>query len=394
MKVIVLGCGFGGVEVASELSELSELRKRSKELDIFMVDRGTRLEYYAAHPEILSEKVTPEEISGDLNKFASRINVEFINKAVVNIDFEAKKVKTEDEGGEIPYDFLIISIGAEQTFFGIPGAEELSHSVNSLKGAIETKKALDRLDYSKKISIAVIGAGLTGVEVAGELVDYFRDRASAKIYLVEMMPRILPAFPTENIATYVSKFLSDRSVEILTGTAVQEVSEQELTFKDGSKLPYDIIIWTAGIKPNGLLEKLDIPKVKGWLKVDPYLRVEGMKNVFAVGDTVYFENEGVRSGQNVEEAERQAKVAAENIIRTIKNLSFKKKALPKKYYSLYTMKEEKLRRYRPKNTVQNPRAFISLGDDKAVMYFGGIMFKAFAYRIKKFVERRYRRRFG
>jgi NADH dehydrogenase len=370
MKVVVLGCGFGGVEVASELSEL---RKRSKELDIFMVDRGTRLEYYAAHPEILSEKVTPEEISGDLNKFASRIGVEFINEAVVNIDFDAKKVKTEDEGGDKPYDFLIISIGAEQTFFGIPGAEELSHSVNSLKGAIETKNMLDRLDYSKKISIAVIGAGLTGVEVAGELVDYFMDRASAKIYLVEMMPRILPAFPTENIATYVSKFLSDRGVEILTETAVQEVSEQELTFKDGSKLPYDIIIWTAGIKPNGLLEKLDIPKVKGWLKVDPYLRVEGMKNVFAVGDTVYFENEGVRSGQNVEEAERQAKVAAENIIRTIKG--------------------EKLRRYRAKNTIQNPRAFISLGDDKAVMYFGGIMFKAFAYRVKKFVERRYMRRF-
>jgi NADH dehydrogenase len=385
MKVVVLGCGFGGVEVASEL------RKRSKELDIFMVDRGTRLEYYASHPEILSEKVTPEEISGDLNKFASRIDAEFINEAVVNIDFEAKKVKTGDDGREIPYDFLVISIGAEQTFFGIPGAEELSHSVNTLKGAIETKNMLDRLDYSKKICIAVIGAGLTGVEVAGELVDYFRDRASAKIYLVELMPRILPAFPTENVATYVSKFLSDRGVEILTETAVQEVSEQELTFKDGSKLPYDIIIWTAGIKTNSLLEKLELPKVKGWLKVDPYLRVEGMKNVFAVGDTVYFENEGVRSGQNVEEA--QAKVAAENIIRTIKNLSFKKKALPKKYYSLYTMKGEKLRRYRPKNTVQNPRAFISLGNDKAVMYFGGIMFKAFAYRIKKFVERRYMRRF-
>ena len=377
MKVIVLGCGFGGVEVASELSKLSELRKRSKDLDIFMIDRRTRLEYQAAHPEILSGKVMAEEISGDLNKFAAKIGAEFINEAVVNIDFEAKKVKTEDEGGEIPYDFLVMSIGAEQTFFGIPGAEKLSHSVNTLKGAIETKNLLDRLDYSKEISVAVIGAGLTGVEVAGELVDYLRDssgrEASAKIYIVELMPRILPAFPTENVATYVTKFLLDRGVEILTETAVQEVSEHEITFKDGSKLRYDIIIWTAGIKPNSLLEKLELPKVKGWLKVDPYLRVEGMKDVFAIGDTVYFESGGVRAGQNVEEAERQGKVAAENIIRTIKG--------------------EKLRRYRPKNTIQNPRAFISLGDDKAVMYFGGMMFKVFAYRVKKFVERRYMKRF-
>ena len=245
----------------------------------------TRLEYLAAHPEILSGKVTPEEISGDLNKFTAKIGAEFINDTVVNIDFKAKTVKTENGGKEIPYDFLVISIGAEQTFFGIPGAEELSHSVNTLKGAVETKNALDKLDFSaKEISIAVIGAGLTGVE--------------------------------------------------------------------------------------------------------------GMKDVFAVGDTISFESEGVRSGQNAEEAERQGEVAAENIIKTIKNLSFKKKALPKKYYSLYGMKEEKLlKRYIPKNTIQNPRAFISLGSNKAVMYFRGMVIKVIAYRLKKSVERRYMKRF-
>jgi NADH dehydrogenase FAD-containing subunit len=122
--------------------------------------------------------------------------------------------------------------------------------------------------------------------------------------------------------------------------------------------------------------------VKGWLKADPYLRVEGMKNVFAVGDMISFESAGVRAGQNAEEAERQGEVAAENIIKTIKTLSFKKKALPKKYYSLYGLKEEKLKRYIPKNTIQNPRAFISLGSNKVL-----------AYRLKKFVERRYMKKF-
>jgi len=369
MKVVVLGSGFGGVSAANKL------RKRSKDVGITMIDRRARLEYQAAHPEILSGKVTPEEISGDLNKFTTKIGAEFINDAVVNIDFKAKKVKTENEEKEIPYDFLVISIGAEQTFFGIPGAEELSCSVNTLKGAVETKNALDKLDFSaKEISIAVIGAGLTGVEVVGELIDYFRDKeASAKISIVEMMPRVLPTFSTENVSNYVAKFLSDRGIEILTETAVQEVSEQEITFKNGKKLLYDIIIWTAGIKPNSLLEKLEVPKVKGWLKVDPYLRVEGMENVFAVGDAAFFESEGVRSGQNAEEAERQGEVAAENIIRT--------------------MKEEKLKRYRPKNTIQNPKAFISLGSNKAVMYFRGMVIKVLAYRLKKFVERRYMKRF-
>jgi NADH dehydrogenase len=367
MKVVVLGCGFGGVEVAIEL------RKRSKELDIIMIDRRARLEYQAAHPEILSGKVTPDEISGDLNKFAAKIGAEFIHDTVVNMDFKAKKVNTGNDGREIPYDFLVFSIGAEQTFFGIPGAEELSRSVNTLKGAIETKNALDQLDYSKKINIAVIGAGLTGVEVAGELNDYFEDRgAHAKIYLVEMMPRVLPAFPKENVANHAAKLLADSGVEILTETAVQEVSEKAITFKGGSKRPYDLLIWTAGIKPNGLLEQLDLPKERSWLKVDPFLRVT--EDVFAVGDTIYFECDGLRSGQNVEEAERQGKVAAANIIRTIKGV--------------------RLKRYRPKNTIQNPRALLSLGSDKAVMYFNGRVFKLFAYRLKKFVERRYMKRFG
>ncbi len=372
MNIVVVGCGFGGVEV------VRTLRKEAKELDITMIDRKPQFDYQPAYPELLSGKVTPEEISCDLKKFATKIGAGFIHAEVVNIDFKAKKVKlkanAEDEGRDIPYDFLVIAIGAEQTFFGIPGAEKLSHTVNTLNDTIATKNALDKLDHSKESSIAVIGAGLTGVEVAGELVDYFKDRgALARIYLVELMPRILPALPKENVAIYVSKFLSDSGVEILTETAVQEVSEGEITFKDGRKLPYDIIIWTAGIKPNSLLEILAVPKVKGWLKVDFYLRVEGMDDVFAVGDTVYFEREGVRAGQNVEEAEGQGRVAAVNIVRTIKG--------------------EKLKRYRPKNTIQNPRALISLGDGKAVVYFGGMVFRVFAYRLKKFVEHRYMKRF-
>lgn len=374
----MLGCGFGGVEVARTL------RKQAKELEIeiIMIDRSTRFGYLPSYPELLSGKVTPEDISGDLNDFATKIGAEFIHAEVVNIDFRNKEVKikdkskskAEDKVRAIPYDFLVLSIGTEQTFFGIPGAEKRSYSVNTMGAARGTKNALDKLDNSKELSILVIGAGLTGVEVAGELVDYLADKgATARIYLVEMMPRILPAFPHESVANYVAKFLSARGVKIMTETAVQEVIEHEILFEDGRKLPYDIIIWTAGVKPNSLLEKLDVPKLKGWLKVDSYLRVEGMDDVFAVGDTAYFERAGVRSGQNVEEAEKQGKVAAANVQSTIKG--------------------RKLREYKPKNTMQNPRAFISLGDDKAVAYSSKITFKVFAYRIKKFVERRYMKRF-
>jgi len=370
VSVVVLGCGFGGVEVAKELRKRSK-SKSGKRIDITMIDRQTRFDYQAANPEILSGKVTPEEISADLYSFANRIDAGFINAEVMDINFSEKEVKTRT--GTIPYDYLVIAVGGEQAFFGIPGAEERSYCINTLEGAVKTKEALDELKPGNS-NIAVIGAGLTGVEVAGELVEW---SSEAQVYLVERMPRILPAFPTPNIASFVTKRLMDRGVEILTGLAVEEVNDNEIVLSGQHghrhRLPYDILIWTAGLKPGRLLEQLNLPKVRGWLKVDPYLRVDGMSDVFAVGDNAYFEYDGICSGQNVEEAEREGKIAAVNIIRTVSG--------------------DKLKRYKPKNTIQNPRAIISLGGDTAVIYVGGKVFTIFGYRLKKIIEHRYMRRF-
>ncbi len=388
-RVVIVGCGFGGIEVASEL------RKRSgshdKGLDITLVDRRARFEYQAALPEILSGKVTPEEISADLYSFARRINAEYINAEVVDIDFEDRVVQVQtrtvyrngiNDDGTIGYDYLVLAVGGEQAFFGIHRAEELSHCINTIEGALETREALeDAMAVAREggggtVNIAVIGAGLSGVEVAGELAEWIREahpRVRARVYLVELMPRVLPAFPTPNIASFVTRRLMEKGVKILTGMGVEEVRDRELLLSGEHRLPYDILIWTAGLRPARLLEQLSLPKERGWIRVDPYLRVEGMQDVFAVGDNAYFEYEGLRSGQNVEEAEREGRTAAVNILRAASGYE--------------------LRRYQPKNTVQNPRAIISLGGGTAVMYLGGKVYTLFAYKLKKFIEHRYMRRF-
>ncbi len=358
IRVVILGCGFGGVEVASEL------RKRSDDIEITMVDRRTKFQYQAAHPEILSGAVTPDEISADLGSFARQMDSEFINTEVTGVDFGARTVKTRDSS--ITYDYLVLAVGGEQAFFGIPGAESHSYCINTLEGAIMTKQALDKA--SGKVVIA--GAGLTGVEVAGEVAV---SKPHLQVYLVEMMPRVLPAFPTTKIAAIVSTKLRAMGVKILTGRALKEVRDDELIIDGQYSLPYDILIWTVGLRPARVLEQLRAPKTKGWLKVDPYLRIEGMKEVFAVGDNAYFEHNGLRSGQNVEEAEWQGKTAAMNIIRTMNNA--------------------KLRLYHPKNTVQNPRAIISLGGGTAVIYYRGIVTSFCAYKLKKHIEHRYMKRF-
>ncbi|VUT27572.1 MAG: FAD-dependent pyridine nucleotide-disulfide oxidoreductase [Candidatus Syntrophoarchaeum sp. GoM_oil] len=363
MKLVVIGCGYAGIEVAEGV------RKRMKDVEITMIDPRTRMEDQCLHPELFSEKVTPEEISGDISAFASKHDAKFINKAVLSVNFKSKVVKTEHE--EIPYDFLAITVGAAQTYFGIPGAEEHSYSINTLAGSKEAKKVLEG---SGKNKIAVVGAGLTGVELIGELVDKYSGKLN--ITLIEALPKVLPAFSDANpkVCTHIEKVMREKKINLMLSTAVDKVEDSKIYFKDGEPLEYDMLFWTAGIKPATLLETLDLPKERGWLKVDENLRVEGMKDVFAGGDCAYTEIEKCCSGQNAEEAECRGKTIAENIV--------------------HSEKGESLVKYKPKNTRECPRAFISYGGDKAIATWGGFMMKGrIAYMMKKYIDLSFMKRF-
>jgi NADH dehydrogenase len=363
MKLVVIGCGYAGIEVAEGV------RKRMEDAEITMIDPRARMQDQCLHPEIISEKVTPEAISGDISAFARKHDAKFINEAALSVDFKSKVVKTERE--EIPYDFLAIVVGAAQTYFGIPGAEEDSYSVNTLEGTLEAKKVLES---SGKNRIAVVGAGLTGVELVGELVDKYGGKL--KITLIEALPKVLPAFSEANpkVCTYIEKVLREKKIDIMLSTAVDKVEDDKIYFKSGEPLDYDMLFWTAGIKPAPLLETLDVPKERGWIKVDENLRVEGMNDVFSGGDCAFTVIGDRSSGQNAEEAECRGKTIAENIV--------------------HSTKGEGLVKYKPKNTRECPRAFISYGGGKAIATWGGFMMKGrIAYMMKKYIDLSFMKRF-
>ncbi|MDF2956402.1 MAG: NADH dehydrogenase [Candidatus Alkanophagales archaeon MCA70_species_1] len=366
MKLVVIGCGFAGIEV------VEGVRKRMKDAEITMIDPRARMQNQSLFPEIISEKVTPDEITGDLSSFARKHDAKFINEAALSVDFKSKVVRTERE--EVPYDFLAITVGAVPSYFGIPGAEERSYQINTLEGALEAKEALERLVSSGKDRIAVVGAGLTGVELVGELVDKYGGKL--KITLIEALSRVLPAFSEANpkVCTYIERVLREKGVDIMLNTAVERVEDDKIYFKGGGSLDYDMLFWTAGIRPAPLLEALDVPKERGWIKVDESLRVEGMNDVFAGGDCAFVVIEGRCSGKNAEEAERQGRMIAENIVRSEKG--------------------KPLAKYRPKNTIERPRAFISYGGGKAIATSGRLMIKGrIAYMLKKYVDLRFMKRF-
>ena len=367
MRLVVIGCGFAGVEVVGAVRGLLPVDS----LEIVMIDPRSKMEFQAAHPEILSGKVLPEDISGDIRVFSEKNDARFVNKAVETVDLDENVVKAGDE--TIPYDFLVIASGGVPTFFGVPGAET-SYTVNTLSEAVRAKNALDRLDVKKDVKIAVIGAGLTGVEVVGELNDYFNERKAknAKIYLVEAMDKVLPTF-NDNVSNYVRKLFEGEGVEIVTSKGVERIDDGHIVLTDGSELDTDMVIWTCGIQSSSLSKTLGLENVRGWIVVDENLRAKGRNNLFVIGDAAHVEIDGILSGKNVEEAEHQGRTAAQNIVNLIR--------------------KKPLKKYRPVNTTSDPRAIITLGRKRAVIVFKGMMIRFMAYRLKKFIEHRYLKRF-
>ncbi len=364
MRVVVLGGGFAGLEF------VESARRIIPDAEITMIEKRDKFLYIPSNPEILSGKVTPDGISGDLRKFAEKHSANFVREEITSVDFASKLVKTA--GREIPFDYCVVAIGAEQSYFGIPGAQEHSHSVYSLEDTIKAKVALDGDRLPK--SVAVVGAGLTGVEVAGELLDFFKDKGvNGKVYLVEALQKVLPGF-RDKVSNYVHEFLNKRGVEIMLNKIVKEVKAGVLSFADGSKLDFEILIWTAGVKPCSLSEKLDLPKDRrGWIETETSL-LSDTKGVAAIGDIASISFGEEIAGKNVEEAERQAKHLAKNLRRLDA--------------------EKPLKPYKPINTIKYPRAFISLGEDQGVLLTKRLFLKGkFIYRMKKRLEKKYMARF-
>lgn len=363
MRIVVLGGGFAGLEF------VESARRIIPDAEITMIEKRDKFLYIPSNPEILSGKVTPDGISGDLRKFAEKHRANFVREEVTSVDFASNLVTTT--GREIPFDYCVVTIGAEQSYFGIPGAQEHSHSVYSLEDTIKAKVALDRLPKS----VAVVGAGLTGVEVLGELLDFFKDKGvDGKVYLVEALQKVLPGF-RDNVSNYVHEFFNKRGVEIMLNKIVKEVKAGVLSFADGSKLDFEMLIWTAGVKPCSLSEKLDLPKDRrGWIETETSLLIKGKKDVAAIGDVASISFDEEIAGKNVEEAERQAKHLA-------KNLRLLDAGKP-------------LKPYKPINTIKYPRTFISLGEDQGVLLTKRLFLKGkLIYRMKKRLEKKYMARF-
>lgn len=355
IRLVVVGGGIAGAELVRTASS-------KKGLEVSLIEPKPRLEVQALYPEYLVGKSKVEDMTAPLYPFCERVGAKFIQDRALAPN-QGSVVCTKNI---VDYDVLVIATGAQQNYFGIVGAEQ-AFSINTLDDTIKARRFIDRESPER---IMIIGSGLTGVETASVLAESL----PASIYLIEAADRILRCF-SPRVSSLVQKGLLSKGVNILTSTAVSKVDPKKVTFKEGTSLDCDMVIWTAGIKPTDFVEALDLPKHRGWLKADSYLRVKD--DIFALGDNAWIELDGRLATKTGIEAEHQARHMCRNLTRMLKRHPL----------SPYTVLA----------STDTPLALISTGQSCAVGVYGGLcmampsrLFHSLKMWIDKSIANRYR----
>lgn len=337
-NIVVVGAGFSGVAATRKLAK----QLKGTDYQIVLVDKHSFMTYMTELHEVATGRVQPEHVRKDLRTlFKNYSNVKLVTADVDDIDKDQKIVKTSV--GEIPYEKLVLATGGTTNTFGTPGVEEYGFTLWSYEEAIRLRKHIEdvirlgavELDPAKRaalMSIVVVGSGFTGSELAGELMDQRHslalstgiEESEIKIQIIEAAPSILNMLSKRDLADKAEKHFESHGVKISKATSVVEVQENAAILKDGTAIPTNTLIWTAGVKAKdqGSQWGLDLgPGVR--FMADEFSRAVGEEDIYVVGDAAAYQDPELadpnnkRAGwtpQTVEGGESAANTAVPNIV--------------------------------------------------------------------------------
>jgi len=301
-QILILGGGYGGL-----LSALSAREHFSpEEAEITVVNRVPYHQIVTELHRLAVGGVHKNNVALPLNKLLKGKSIKLVIDSVEAIDPEKKHVKLAAQG-TFKYDTIVIALGGETAFFGIPGLEENSLTLKSVEEAQRVEAHVkDRLAaYSKSgnkadATIVVGGGGLTGIELIGELADMLPKWCEAigvnvndiKLYNIEAGPSILAGFPTE-LVDRAKASLEKRGVTLIMGVAVTEVKGNTVMLKDGNSIETNTFVWTGGVTGNPVVANCGIEVNRGRATVNEFLQSTSHPDVFLAGDNaVVFGAEG------------------------------------------------------------------------------------------------------
>jgi NADH:quinone reductase (non-electrogenic) len=324
---LILGGGFAGSYVAKLL----------KKQGATIVSVENFMLFASMLPEAASGTIEPRHVVVPLRLMCPKADL-ILGRAVEHDpDRRSVRVETEEERLDVTYSDLVVALGAIPRTFAIPGLAEHAFGFKDLADAIALRNhVLLRLEAAaaapteahrrRELTFVFVGAGYAGVEALAELSDLARDalryypaevRETPQHWvLVDAAPKILPEIPPR-LGEYAAEQLERRGVDIRVGTTLKEIEPHAALLSDGDRIATSTVVWTAGGRANPLLAKFGLPLDEiGRVKVDSTLRVEGLQNVWALGDNARVPNEatpGHFDPPTSQHALRQARRLAKNL---------------------------------------------------------------------------------
>ncbi|MDB5022705.1 MAG: NAD(P)/FAD-dependent oxidoreductase [Mucilaginibacter sp.] len=375
--VVIIGGGFGGLEVANALAD--------EPVEVLMLDKHNYHTFQPLLYQVATGSLEAGSIAFSLRKnFDSQKNFRFRVAEVTKVNVDKNTMDTTI--GEIAYDYLVLATGSTTNFFGnkdvehhampmksVPEALDLRYMIlQNLEEAVLKQTKEEREPY---LSFVLVGAGPTGVELAGALAELRKHiltkdypelkKEEMKVYLVDFLPKVLGSM-SDQASQAAKDFLTKMGVEVLLNVKVENYDGDTIKFEGGKSIRTRNVIWSAGVMgnvPEGLNK--DIIVRGNRIRTDNICRVEGYPNIFAIGDVAAMITSDTPKGHPgvAQVAIQMGKATGKNILRIIKGEA----TLPFKYF--------------------DKGSLATIGRNKAVADLGKIRFQGFfAWLIWMFVH--------
>jgi NADH dehydrogenase len=361
-RIVIVGGGYAGIEAAKHLHKTF---KNDRSVEITLIDRNSYHTLMTELHEVAGGRVEEDSVKVPFRKIFGGMRVNVVIDKVRTIDFDSRSIFCEN--GEYGYDYLVLGTGAEPEFFGIPGIKEHAFTLWSLDDARKLRAHIeemfleagcepDPVKRGEMLTFVVAGAGFTGIEMAGELLEWKKelslahgvDENEVRVMVVEALPKILPNLP-ETLSLKAAKYLEKKGLELRLNSPITGASEGAFSLKDGTTVNTRTLIWTCGVQGGEFAANLSltkgrcanrecnfaktqgtcgqkscqfsstwIPGKHGRLLSNEQMQSVDYPNVYLVGDIIWFLEDGKAIPQIVETALQTSAVAAENIAADIK----------------------------------------------------------------------------